>query len=43
VRVADGALFRVTNMLGGAFTPDVSADGREIAFANYTAAATTCT
>ena len=37
VRVADGALFRVTNVLGGAFTPDVSADGREIAFANYTA------
>jgi hypothetical protein len=37
VRVADGALFRVTNVLGGAFAPDVSADGREIAFASYSA------
>jgi hypothetical protein len=35
VRVADGALFRVTNVLGGAFTPDVSRDGRAIAFASY--------
>jgi Tol biopolymer transport system component len=37
VRVADRALFRVTNVLGGAFTPDVSPDGREIAFASYSA------
>jgi hypothetical protein len=37
VRVADGALFRVTNVRGGAFTPDVSPDGREIAFASYSA------
>jgi Tol biopolymer transport system component len=35
VRVADGALLRVTNVLGGAFTPDVAPDGREVAFASY--------
>ena len=37
VRVADGALLRVTNVLGGAFTPDVSGDGREVTFASYSA------
>ena len=37
VRVADGALFRITNVLGGAFTPDVAGDGREITFASYSA------
>lgn len=37
VRVSDGALSRVTNVVGGAFTPDVSPDGRRIAFANYSA------
>jgi hypothetical protein len=36
-RVADGSLWRVSNVLGGAFTPDVSADGREVAFASYSA------
>jgi Tol biopolymer transport system component len=35
VRVADGALLRVTNVLGGAFTPDVAPDGRQLAFADY--------
>lgn len=38
LRLADGALFRVTNMLGGAFTPDVAPDGRSVAFARYAAA-----
>ncbi len=37
VRMADRALLRVTNVLGGAFTPDVSPDGRSIAFAGYSA------
>lgn len=37
LRLADGALSRVTNVLGGAFTPDVSRDGRELAFASYSA------
>ena len=35
LRLADGALLRVTNVLGGAFTPDVSPDGLQIAFASY--------
>ena len=35
VRVSDRALFRVTNVVGGAFTPDVSPDGRHIAFSSY--------
>jgi len=35
LRIADGALLRVTNVLGGAFTPDVSPDGKTIAFADY--------
>jgi len=34
-RVADRALLRVTNVLGGAFTPDVSPAGDRIAFAEY--------
>jgi hypothetical protein len=37
VRVADGALRRVTNVLGGAFQPSVSPDGRSVAFADYSA------
>jgi hypothetical protein len=37
-RLADGALLRVTNVLGGAFTPTVSPDGAHIVFADYTAA-----
>jgi hypothetical protein len=37
LRVADGSIRRVTNVLGGAFTPDVSPDGREVAFASYSA------
>jgi Tol biopolymer transport system component len=37
VRVADGGLFRITNVLGGAFMPDVAPDGREVAFADYRA------
>lgn len=31
----DGALFKVTNMLTGAFAPDVSPDGQQIVFAGY--------
>jgi hypothetical protein len=34
-RFADGALLRVVSVLGGAFTPSVSPDGRELAFASY--------
>jgi len=34
-RLADGALLRVTNVLGGAFTPDPSPDGRQVVFASY--------
>jgi Tol biopolymer transport system component len=37
LRIADGAVLRVTNVLGGAFTPDVSPDGRHVAFAGYSA------
>lgn len=33
----DGSLLQVTNVLSGAFQPDVSADGRWIAFAFYAA------
>jgi Tol biopolymer transport system component len=36
-RLADGALFRVTNVLGGAFDPDVSPDGGLVAFSSYSA------
>ena len=34
-RLADRALLRVTNVLGGAFTPDVSPGGDRLAFAEY--------
>ena len=34
-RFDDGALVRVAGVLGGAFTPAVSPDGREVAFASY--------
>ena len=37
LRLADGALLRVTNVVGGAFTPDVAPDGRSLAFADYSA------
>ena len=37
VRLADGALLRVTNVLGGAFNPDVAPDGARLAFASYSA------
>jgi hypothetical protein len=37
MRLADGALLRVTSVLGGAFTPDVARDGREVTFADYRA------
>ena len=35
LRLADLALLRVTNVLGGAFTPDVAPDGARLAFAGY--------
>ncbi len=35
VRLEGRALVRVTNVLGGAFQPSVSPDGRSVAFANY--------
>jgi hypothetical protein len=35
LRVADGALLRVTNVVGGAFAPDVAPDGQRIAFVDY--------
>jgi Tol biopolymer transport system component len=34
-RVADGSLSRLTNVLGGAFSPDVGADGRTLVFTSY--------
>ncbi len=34
-RMADGAFLRVTNMLTGAFDPDISPDRTEIAFVTY--------
>jgi hypothetical protein len=37
LRLADGAILRLTNVLGGAFGPDVSPDGRTVAFAAYSA------
>lgn len=37
LRLADRTLFRVTNVLGGAFTPDVSPAGNRLAFADYSA------
>jgi Tol biopolymer transport system component len=33
--VADGVLQRVTNVLGGAFTPDLGRDGRTLVFSGY--------
>lgn len=36
-RVSDGRSFRLTNVLGGAFDPAISPDGRQVAFANYSA------
>jgi Tol biopolymer transport system component len=38
LRMDDHALLRVTNVLGGAFSPDVSPDGTQLAFASYTSA-----
>jgi Tol biopolymer transport system component len=38
VRLDDGSLLRVTNVLGGAFTPEVSPDGAHVVFADYGAA-----
>jgi hypothetical protein len=35
VRVADRALFQVTNVVGGAFAPDVDPAGTQVAFAGY--------
>ena len=37
LRVEDRALLRVTNVLGGAFTPDVSPTGDHLVFADYSA------
>jgi Tol biopolymer transport system component len=34
-RVSDGTLFRVSNVLGGAFGPDIGRDGRTVVFAAY--------
>jgi Tol biopolymer transport system component len=35
LRIADRSLLRVTNVLGGAFQPAVSPDGRTVAYADY--------
>ena len=35
LRLATGALVRVTNVLGGAFEPSVSPDGRRVAYSAY--------
>jgi len=37
LRRADSTLLRVSNVLGGAFTPAVSPDGRSVAFSSYSA------
>jgi hypothetical protein len=37
LRLADRALLRVSNVLGGAFTPALAPDGRSVAFASYSA------
>lgn len=37
LRLEDQALLRVTNVLGGAFAPDVDPGGAEVAFASYAA------
>ncbi|MCR4403764.1 MAG: hypothetical protein NUW06_00430 [Candidatus Acetothermia bacterium] len=34
-RLADGAFFKVTNVTSGAFAPDLSPDGQEIAYVGY--------
>ena len=34
-RLADGVLFQVTNLLGGAFSPQASQDGQSLLFVNY--------
>ncbi len=34
-RLAGGALFQVTNLLGGAFSPQASPDGQSLLFVNY--------
>jgi hypothetical protein len=36
LRLEDRALLRATNVLGGAFTPDVDPRGGDVVFANYT-------
>jgi hypothetical protein len=38
LRLADRALLRITNVLGGASFPSVSPDGRQLAFSGYSAA-----
>jgi Tol biopolymer transport system component len=38
LRLADRSLVRVTNVIGGAFQPSVSPDGRSVAYAAYSAA-----
>lgn len=35
IRLADKSLWRATNVLGGAFEPDVAPDGSAVAFASY--------
>src|SRR4029077_17399468 len=35
LRLGDGALLRVTRVLGGAFDPEPSPDGRQLLFADY--------
>ncbi len=34
-RLDDRTMYRITNLLGGAFSPDVSGDGKTLAFASY--------
>ena len=36
-RLASGELFQVTNLLGGAFSPQATPDGQSLLFANYSA------
>lgn len=38
VAIDGGAMVRLTNVVGGAFAPDVSPDGRTVAFSSYRAA-----
>ena len=37
LRLADRSVVRVTNVLGGAFQPSVSPDGRSVAYSAYSA------